>query len=89
MDVRSLLEGGKVELIKNQENWKLQLSSLLEIGKEDIDVQKDERGLSYREYLRLCCFFYKKEEECTNEALDIVEMNIRQKKGEVFKITPV
>lgn len=85
MDVRSLLEGGKVELIKNQENWKLQLSSLLEIGKEDIDVQKDERGLSYREYLRMLLFL-QKEEECTMRSLDIVEMNIRQKKGEVFKI---
>ena len=85
IDVRSLLEGGKVELIKNQENWKLQLSSLLEIGKEDIDVQKDERGLSYREYLRMLLFL-QKEEECTMRSLDIVEMNIRQKKGEVFKI---
>ena len=72
IDVRSLLEGGKVELIKNQENWKLQLSSLLEIGKEDIDVQKDERGLSYREYLRMLLFL-QKEEECTMRSLDIVE----------------
>lgn len=85
MDVRSLLAGGKVELVKRKENWQLQLSSLLNLGKEEGDVQKKETGLSYREYLRMLLFL-QKEDECTMRSLDIIEMNIRQKKGEFFRI---
>lgn len=85
MDVRSLLAGGKIALVKNKENWKLQLSSLLKLGKEDIDVQKSESGLSYREYLRMLLFL-QKEEECTMRSLDVIEMNMRQKKGEFFRV---
>ncbi len=85
MDVRSLMTGGKIELLKNRKNWKLQLSSLLKLGKEDVDVQKSENGLSYREYLRMLIFL-QKEEECTMRSLDIVEMNIRQKRGNFFRV---
>lgn len=85
MDVRSLMSGGKIELLKNRENWKLQLSSVLKLGKEDVDVQKSEKGLSYREYLRMLLFL-QKEEECTMRSLDIVEMNIRQKRGNFFRV---
>lgn len=85
IDVRSLLAGEKIALMKNQENWKLQLSVLLKMGKEDIDVQKSENGLSYREYLRMLLFL-QKEEECTMRSLDVIEMNIRQKKGKFFRV---
>lgn len=85
MDVRALLAGEKVELLKNQENWKLQLSSLLKLGKEEINVQKSEGGLSYREYLRMLVFL-QKEKEVTMRSLDVIEMNIRQKRGEFFRV---
>ncbi|WP_461810742.1 DUF5702 domain-containing protein [Faecalimonas sp.] len=85
IEVRALLEGEKVELLKNQENWKLQLSSLLKLGKEEINVQKSESGLSYREYLRMLLFL-QKQEEITMRSLDVIEMNIRQKRGEFFRV---
>lgn len=85
MDVRGLLAGEKVELLKNKENWKLQLSSLLKLGKEEITVQKSESGLSYREYLRMLLFL-QKEKEVTMRSLDVIEMNIKQKRGEFFRV---
>lgn len=51
MDIRALMDGKKVPLLKNSMNWKLSLRSLsdgrLEGGSED------ERGLSYEGYLRI------------------------------------
>lgn len=85
MEVRALLSGEKVEVLKNKENWKLQLSSLLKLGKEEINVKKSESGLSYREYLRMLLFL-QKEKEVTMRGLDVIEMNIRQKRGEFFRV---
>ncbi|WP_461815691.1 DUF5702 domain-containing protein [Faecalimonas sp.] len=85
MEVRALLSGEKVEVLKNKENWKLQLSSLLKLGKEEINVKKSERGLSYREYLRMLLFL-QKEKEVTMRGLDVIEMNMRQKRGEFFRV---
>lgn len=54
LDVQTLLSGGKVELVKNAENWKLSLSRLgkiLEVLKEC--DEGGGQGLGYEEYLRL------------------------------------
>lgn len=87
MDIRILLDGGKVELVKTKENWQLQLTSLLELGTEEFvsDEKKSEKGLSYREYLRML-LFTKNRKESTMRSLDIVEMNMQIKKGGFFRV---
>lgn len=60
-DVRCLLEGGKVPLIKNSSQWKLDLEGLLEMGKrgrlpDGIGQRQEEGGMDYRGYLRLMLF---------------------------------
>ena len=76
MDLRSLLAGNRVPLIKSKESWQLSLSSLLTLGtEEDQNEGMDtEGGLLYREYLRMLLFL-EKQESCAVRALGIIEQN--------------
>ena len=87
MDIRSLLDGGKVPLTKNDASWQLSLSGLIELkdsGKlEDGSNTKD--GLEYKEYLRILLFLQEKE-TITMRALTLVELNLQKIHGlEFFK----
>jgi len=77
MDVRALLEGKKVPLVKNRENWQLSLSALMKLGEEGTlqDGMDSEDGYSYERYLQVLLFLEKKE-ELTMRALDLVERNL-------------
>lgn len=86
VDIRSLLEGKKVSLVKTTESWQLGLSSLLTLGtsQDQISGKDMETGLSYKEYLRILLFLEEKvsgKETITMRALDIVEQRLRKKEG--------
>src|SRR5699024_5977172 len=70
MDLRSLLSGNRVPLIKSKESWQLSLSSLLTLGTEEDQSEgmDTEGGLLYREYLRMLLFL-EKQESCAVRAL--------------------
>lgn len=80
-DVRALLAGGKVPLMKTADNWFLDMKMLLGPGVYFLDtsVLYDE-GLSYEEYLRILLFFQNTSVK-TMRFMDIVEMNIRNTPG--------
>lgn len=82
MDIRTLLQGGRVPLLKSAESWQLSLSGLLTLGtKEDEkDGADDKEGMRYTEYLRMLLLMEKKE-ELTVRALDMIEQNIRKEAG--------
>lgn len=53
-DVRTLLAGGKVSLIKSREEWQMSLEKLIDLGKNGrSDPAESEQGLSYESYLKL------------------------------------
>lgn len=81
VDLRALLSGKKVALIKNNENWQLSLSALITLGTgEDVQEGMDaEGGLTYKDYLRILLFL-ENEDELTMKALDRVEQNMRSEK---------
>ena len=83
MDLRSLLSGNRVPLIKSKESWQLSLSSLLTLGTEEDQSEgmDTEGGLLYREYLRMLLFL-EKQESCAVRALGIIEQNLRQRHGQ-------
>lgn len=83
-DVRNLLDGGKVALIKNENQWSL---SLLNIFSGDFEGSgKKDEGLSYQAYLRVLLALMDKQNKA-KRSLDIVEMDIRQTQGnESFRI---
>lgn len=82
MDVRALLGGKKVPLIKNKESWQLSLSALTRLGEGGgIQEGRDtEGGYTYEKYLQVLLFLEKKE-VLTMRALDLVEQNLRVEKG--------
>ena len=78
LDVRSLLQGNKVDLVKTDSSWKLPLSQLflLRSHLDDYDSSSDVNGLDYEGYLRLLLTMMGRSEKCLR-GLDIIEGNLR------------
>lgn len=88
MDIRTLISGGKVPLVKNAEDWKLSLSGLMQLGSAGENVAADsgkdmKDGLTYREYLRMLLFL-KSQDEVGMRTLDMVEQNLKIRYGQTF-----
>lgn len=85
MDLRTLLKGGKVPLIKTKETWQLQLSQLLNLGteKDQMEGQEFQEGQTYKEYLRVILYL-KGKEELPWRALDMIEGNLKGRMGQTF-----
>lgn len=83
-DVKTLLDGGNVPLLKKEGQWSLSLSNVL--SGSFLGGGKKEEGLSYQAYLRVLLGLMNKEKKVAR-SLDIVEMDIRETDGnEYFRI---
>lgn len=74
-DVRVLLSGGKVPLVKDNNSWKTQLSHL-SVSQTD----SGSYGFAYEDYLRILFSMHAKE-KAVMRAMDIIEFNIQQVEG--------
>lgn len=85
MDIRSLLKGHRVPLVKSKESWQLQLSKLLTLGTEEdrSEGRDDIGGLAYQEYVRVLLFLERKETAALR-ALGIMEQNLRRIYGQTY-----
>lgn len=87
-DVKCLLEGKKVPLLKTDESWHYDIDTFLgKTGQTDQGVQGsgigekyDSEGLAYADYLRLLLVLSSLEMQ-TLRMMDIAEMDIRQTPG--------
>lgn len=77
-DVRQLLGGGKVSLIKDKSEWCTSLTGLLRGNL--YGSGKNMTGLSYQDYLRVLLALMDRDDKVAR-SLDIVEMDIRQTAG--------
>lgn len=81
VDVRCLLEGGNVPLIKNASQWKLDLQGLLDIGARGRlpegagKAEEGESGLDHKGYLRLMLFGGYKEEQ-VYRMMDVIQTEL-------------
>ncbi len=81
LDVRGLLDGDKVPLLKNAQSWQLELSQLSQILTNlDAARKNDDNGVSYEDYLRILLFL-EKEDNKTMKCLDAFEMTVRGREG--------
>lgn len=81
MDVRMLLAGGKIPLIKNQSSWKLNLSNLSEVFQnEQVIVDSGQEGMTYMEYLRILLLL-KDPNQKLMRSLDMMEAGMRASSG--------
>ncbi|MDE6912325.1 MAG: hypothetical protein K2P35_01335 [Lachnospiraceae bacterium] len=77
-DMKNLLDGGKVPLIKKEGQWSLSLSGVL--SGNFFGSGKKEEGLSYQAYLRVLLGLMNQQKKVAR-SLDIVEMDIRETEG--------
>lgn len=77
-DVKCLMDGGRVPLMKSSDTWYYDLDKALnfEIGNE----KSNSEGLSYEDYLRIFMTLQKRE-VLTARAMNMVEADIRQTPG--------
>lgn len=80
MDVRRLLKGGKVPLVKTAEDWRTGINGLLDVKGSLTGGDNGEQGLSYKEYLQAMLFLADADTR-TMRAMDIMEMDIRNTPG--------
>lgn len=80
LDLRELLGGGKIPLIKDASSWQLSLNMLTHIQEESLEQHGSENGLDYKWYLRLL-LATQGEEKLTGAVMDLVEDEIRHTEG--------
>ena len=82
VDIRGLLDGNKVPLVKDSGSWQLSLSGLLKLGEYgDVNDGADaSEGLSYEEYLKILLYLNEKEETAMR-GLDLIEQNLQKIEG--------
>lgn len=74
-DVKSLLSGGCVPLVKDVDSWKTQLSNL----RADTGIST-EKGVDYEGYLRILLLSVS-EQKLMMRIMDMIEVNLRQEDG--------
>lgn len=86
VDLKNLMNGGTLALIKTSENWQMGLENIGNLFSEEAQKREEKGGLSYEGYLRVLLGL-KSGKAKVMAALDLIETNIRQKKGmERFRI---
>lgn len=82
VDLRTLLSGRRVPVVKTAESWRLPLSSLLTLSSsaERLSDTDTEGGIAYEDYLRMFLFLGNTE-KITMRTLDRIEENLRKTQG--------
>ena len=81
MDVRSLLSGYRIPLVKTAERWQLDLQSLARIGtaEDQLEGNDMQEGTDYEGYLKMLLFLTE-EEKLAMRGMDLVELDLRYEK---------
>jgi hypothetical protein len=79
-DVKILLRGGRVPVVKTASDWKTGINSIKNVKGSLSDTEGEGRGLNYKEYLEVMLFLTDGRDR-TFRAMDIMEMDIRQTPG--------
>ena len=75
-DVRILLDGGSVPLVKTSDSWNTDLESIFDFQNMKT-INKNKKGLDYEDYLKVLLFIENREEKL-QRLVDIMEMDIRK-----------
>lgn len=83
VEVRQLLQGKEVVLLKDEDNWQVPLSGVLlllqDAGRYD-EQKTEQKGLSYDRFLRMVLTYYP-EERLAMRGLDVIEGELQQIEG--------
>ncbi len=76
IDLRGLLKGNKIPLIKKEENWQLSLHNLAKLSAE---TKSDQSGISYQDYLKILLLLQSDQKEKYMRMMDLMEQRIQIK----------
>lgn len=78
LDVKTLMDSGKVPFMKTRDSWKLGLEELLDMGKRGtLTGTSNEKGMDYRAYLRMIlCFGHGPQTDY--RIMDMIQANLRK-----------
>ena len=79
-DVKALLAGNKVNLIKTKDNWKTSLTNFLGSGKRKLE---DKKGLTYVQYCQILIML-QKGNKCIYRIMDLMQLNIQKRYNKNF-----
>lgn len=85
LDVRSLVNGGKVAFLKSKADWKTKLVDLKNLSQMGKSVAKDAGGLAYREYMHIL-MIKEKQSGKLYRIMDLLQVNIRENGWEGFRM---
>lgn len=84
VDVKDLLSGYRVKLMKGENEWNLSLAGIKNLSSTDSEREK-RAGLSYKEYLRVMLFTQNQSEQILR-IMDMIEVNVQNQYNSNFKI---
>ena len=85
-DLRAMLKGGRVTLIKTEDEWKTSLEQVLATGSKgelESDEEGDSKGQSYEDYLKFLIL----QEDLTERdyrMMDVIQINVRMADGDYY-----
>lgn len=85
VDMRDLLKGYSVKILKSESDWNLSLNEIGKIVDKDTG-KKSNNGLCYKEYLRFLLFMGSIGKQ-TSGVMDIIQLNIKNRYNDNFDIS--
>ena len=86
IDVKDLVHGKKVQIIKDDSHWTLSLDNILTLNNSTLSVNDGKYGFSYDYYLKLL-LTAQKELTLRFRTLDLIQTNICNKYNNTFRIS--
>lgn len=85
LDVRTLLQGNKVPLVKNDVSWQLSLQQLQDLTEAVKGNRGTEEGFTYRQYIAMILMMQSRENLCMR-MLDLIQCNLQKNVNSSFLI---
>ncbi len=91
LDVRILMSGGSVPVVKSAGDWKLDLDGILNIGEilTSLTASGKQTGIGdwcYEDYLKIFLYMQNRDEQVLR-VLDLIEANLQKNYSTAFRIT--
>ena len=84
LDVHTLLEGGKIPLVKSAEAWNLTFLNAVEKLSERSRVKEGRYNLDYENFLQIILLCQRKKVRMRYRMMDLMQINVRQKEEDFF-----
>lgn len=80
LDVRALLQGKKIPIIKNKTTWTLEIEKLGEIANSDFVAKESSMGMNYKTYLGILLLL-QKDKQLAQRGMDVQELTMQNTSG--------